>query len=140
MNVGIPASRRDLLARSLPGVLTTMLPDGHPQSSLMWVDYDGEWACVNATRQQQKGRNMQLNPKVSLLVVDPADTGRYLQSRGDAELLEESALDHLDQLTRKYTRHRTYYRCVSPPEQQVLEMRVICRIRARAITCDAIHH
>ena len=106
----------------------------------MWVDYDGECACVNTTRQQQKGRNMRLKPKVSLLVVDPDDTGRYPQIRGDAELLEEGALDHLDQLTREYTRHRTYYGCVNPPEQQVLETRVICRIRARAITCDAIHH
>jgi PPOX class probable F420-dependent enzyme len=117
-----------------------MPPDGHPQSGLGWVDYDGECACVNTTRQRQKGRNMQLNPKVSPLVVDADDTGRYLQIRGDAELLEEGPLDHLDRLSRKYTRHRTYYGCVNPPEQQVLETRVICRIRARAITCDAIPH
>ena len=140
MNVEIPASHRELLTRPLPGVLTTMLADGQPQSSLVWVDYDGECACINTTRQRQKAKNLQRNPKVSLLVVDPDDTGRYLQIRGYAELLEEGALEHLDRLTRKYTRHPRYYGYVYPPEQQERERRIICRIHARAVTCDAIHH
>jgi PPOX class probable F420-dependent enzyme len=70
MNLEIPASHRDLLTRPLVGVLTTMLPDGQPQSSLVWVEYDGDCASVNTTPQRQKGRNMRRNPKVSLLVVD----------------------------------------------------------------------
>jgi len=140
MNVEIPTSHRDLLTRALPGVLTTMLPDGQPQSSLVWLDYDGECVCVNTTRQRQKGKNMQRNPKVSLLVVDPDDTGRYLQIRGEAELLEERALDHLERLTRKYTRYPSFYGCIYPLEQQFRETRLICRIHANAITCDAIHH
>jgi PPOX class probable F420-dependent enzyme len=136
----IPDSHRDLLTRPLPGVLTTMGSDGHPQSSLVWVDYDGECACINTSLQRQKGKNMQRNGKVSLLVVDPDDTGRYLQIRGDAELLDEGALEHLNRLTRKYTRHPTYYGYVYPLEQADRETRIICRIHARAITCDAIHH
>ena len=140
MRVEIPVSHRDLLTRAIPGVLTTMMRDGQPQSSLVWVDFDGECACVNSTRQRQKGRNIQRNSRVSLLVVDPDDTGRYLQIRGDAELVEEGALSHLDRLTRKYTCHPQYYGYVYPTEQRERETRVICRIHACAITCDAIHH
>jgi PPOX class probable F420-dependent enzyme len=140
MTVEIPASHRDLLERAVPGVLTTMLPDGQPQSSLVWVDYDGQCARINTTRQRQKGRNMQRDPKVSLLVVDPDDTGRYLQIRGDGELIEKGALDHLDRLTRKYTRYPSYYGYIFPLEQQFRETRVTCRIHARAITRDGIHH
>lgn len=137
--VPIPASHLDLLTRSICGVLTTMGADGQPQSSLVWIDHDGECARINTTLERQKGRNMLANPKVSLLVVDPDDTGRFIQIRGDAELLTEGALAHLDTLTRAYTRHPCYYGYIYPAEQRSRETRVICRIRARRITVDAIH-
>ena len=135
----IPASHLDLLARPICGVLTTMLPDGQPQSSLVWVDHDSECARVNTTLQRRKGRNLLANPKVSLLVVDPDNTGQFVQIRGDAELVTDGAVEHLDALTRKYTRHPRYYGCIYPAEQQARETRVICRIHARRITLDAIH-
>ncbi len=135
----IPASHLDLLTRPICGVLTTLLPDGQPQSSLVWVDHDGECARVNTTLQRRKGRNLLANPKVSLLVVDPDDTGRFIQVRGDAELVTDGALEHLDALTGTYARHARYYGGVYPAEQQARETRVICRIHARRITLDAIH-
>ena len=118
---------------------TTMGADGQPQSSLVWVDHDGECARVNTTLERQKGRNLLANAKVSLLVVDPDNTGRFIQIRGDAELVFAGAVDHLDALTRAYTRHPAYYGCIYPVEQRELETRVICRIHARRITLDAIH-
>ena len=135
----IPASHLDLLARPICGVLTTMLPDGQPQSSLVWLDHDGECARVNTTLERRKGCNLLSNAKVSLLVVDPENTGRFVQIRGDAELVTDGALEHLDALTRKYTSHARYYGCVYPAGQQARETRVICRIHARRITLDAIH-
>jgi PPOX class probable F420-dependent enzyme len=137
--LAIPASHIDLLSRPICGVLTTMLPDGQPQSSLVWVDHDGECARVNTTLQRQKGRDMRADPKVSLLVVDPENTARFIQIRGDAELVLDGALEHLDALTRTYTRHPRYYGFIYPAGQQERETRVICRIHARRITLDAIH-
>jgi len=84
--VEIPASHADLLTRPVCGVLTTLGPDGAPESSLVWADYDGLVACVNTTLERRKGRNLMADPRVTLLLVDPANTGRYLQIRGDAEL------------------------------------------------------
>jgi len=139
MALEIPASHLDLLTRPVHGVLTTMMPDGQPQSSLVWVDYDGECACVNTTLERRKGRNMARNPKVSLLVVDPDDTGRYMELRGEVELITKDAVTHLDQVTRKYTSHPCYYGFVYPLEQQTRERRVICRIHPKKITLDAIH-
>jgi len=112
---------------------------GRFQSSLVWVDHDGECAGVNTTLERQKGRILLTNSKVSLLVVDPDDTGRFIQVRGDAELVFDGALDHLDALTRAYTRHPGYHGHIYPIEQQARETRVICRIHARRITLDAIH-
>jgi PPOX class probable F420-dependent enzyme len=121
------------------GVLTTMLPDGQPQSSLVWVDYDGTCARVNTTLERRKGRDLAANPAVALLVVDPDDTSRFVQVRGDAELVADGAEAHLDALTRRYTGHAAYYGAIYPIEQRDLETRVICRIHARRVTLDAIH-
>ena len=137
--VPIPASHLDLLTRPICGVLTTIGPGGHPESSLVWVDHDGECARVNTTLQRRKGRNITADPKVSLLVVDPDDTGRFVQIRGDAQLVTEGAEAHLDALTRAYTSHPRYYGFVYPVEQRNRETRVICRIHARRVTLDAIH-
>ena len=139
MNKPIPPSHLDLLTRPIHGVLTTMMPDGQPQSSLVWCDFDGECAQVNSSLERQKGKNMLTNPKVTLLIVDPQDTSRYMEIRGEAELIQEEALEHLDEITRQYTRHPQYYGYVFPLEKKQLETRVICRIHARKITLDAIH-
>jgi PPOX class probable F420-dependent enzyme len=128
-----------LLTRPICGVLTAMGPDGQPESSLVWVDHDGECARVNTTLERRKGRNLLANPRCSLLVVDPANTGRFIQVRGDAELVADGAIAHLDALTQRYTSHPAYYGFVYPVEQQSRETRVICRIHARRITLDAIH-
>lgn len=137
--VALPNSHLDLLTRPICGVFTTMGDDGQPQSSLVWVDTDGECARVNTTLERQKGRNLLADPKVSLLVVDPDDTARFIQIRGDAELVTHGAIEHLDELTRRYTGHRHYYGQIYPAEQQGRETRVIVRIQARRITLDAIH-
>ncbi|HEX6868741.1 MAG TPA: PPOX class F420-dependent oxidoreductase [Candidatus Limnocylindrales bacterium] len=137
--VPIPASHLDLLTRPVCGVFTTMGADGQPRSSLVWVDHDGECVRVNTTLERQQGRNLLANPRVSLLVVDPDNPTRYVQIRGDAELVAAGARDHLDALARKYTGHPRCDDYIYPLERQGSETRVVCRIRARRVTLDAIH-
>ena len=139
MNLPIPESHLDLLTRPIHGVLTTMMPNGQPQSSLVWCDFDGEYVLVNTTQERQKGRNMLRNPRVTLLLVDPDDTSRYLEIRGEVEVVRENMVAHLDQVTRKYTRYPQFYGYIYPLTQQTRETRLICRIQARKITLDAIH-
>jgi PPOX class probable F420-dependent enzyme len=137
--VSIPVSHRDLFERPICGVLTTLGPDGHPESSLVWVDRDSECARVNTTFERRKGRNLVADRRVSLLVVDPDNTARFIQIRGEAELRSVGALQHLDALTRRYTPHPCFYGHVHPLEQQARETRLMVRIHARRITVDAIH-
>lgn len=139
MTLAIPASHLDLVTRPVHGVLTTLMHDGQPQSSLVWCDYDGECVCVNTTLERQKGHNLTANPAASLLIVDPQDVSRFLSIRGDVELVLEGAGEHLDQITRAYTRHPCYYGYIYPIEQAARETRVICRLHPRKITLDAIH-
>ena len=135
----LPESHLDLITRPIHGVLTTLMPDGQPQSSLVWCDYDGECVCINTTRERQKGKNMYSNPKVSLLIVDPEDTARYIELRGEVEIVTDHVVEQLDRVTRKYTNHPQFYGYIYPFEQQKRETRIICRIHVRKITLDAIH-
>jgi len=82
---------------------------------------------------------MLANNRVSLLVVDPENTGRFIQIRGAAELVRDGAIEHLDEVTRKYTRHPCYYGHIYPVEQRDRETRVIVRIHPLRVTLDAIH-
>lgn len=139
MSLPVPASHLDLLTRPIHGVLATLMLDGRPQSSLVWCDYDGECVRFNTTAERCKGRNMRADPRVTLLVVDPDDTSRYIEIRGTAELVEKGAPEHLDAITRQYTAHPRYYGYVYPEAQRGLETRLIGRIHATKITLDAIH-
>ena len=135
----IPDSHRDLLERPVCGVLTTLLPGGQPHSCLVWVDHDGTCARANTTLQRLSGRDLAADPRVSLLIVDPDDTARFIQVRGVAQLESDGAIEHLDALTRRYTRHPRFYGFVYPAEQEGREQRVIVRIHAHRVTLDAIH-
>lgn len=138
-DVHIPDTHLDLVTLPICGVLTTLGPDGQPESSLVWLDFDGTCPRVNTTAERRKARNLAADPRCSLLVVDPANTGRFLQVRGDAELVTDGAEAHLDDLTRTYTPHPGYYGWIYPQEQRDHETRVIVRIHPRRVTRDAIH-
>jgi PPOX class probable F420-dependent enzyme len=69
---GVPETHIDLLERPLFAHLATLRPDGSPQSSVMWFAWDGERVRFSHTRNRQKYRNLENDPRVSLHVVDPA--------------------------------------------------------------------
>jgi hypothetical protein len=90
--------------------------------------------------ERREGRNFAANPKVSLLVVDPDNTGRFIQIRGDAELVTVGALEHFIALTRCLHEPSRLLRPHLPGRAGGLrETRVIVRIHARRILLDAIH-
>jgi len=139
MAVPIPDSHRDLLDEPIHGVLSTMMPDGQPQSSIVWTDYDGIYILINTTLERQKGRNMCSNPKVALLVIDPEDVSRWIEIRGNVvELSRDGAEVHADKLTQLYTDKQHFYGDMYPVEQKQKETRVIVKIEPLKISRDAI--
>ncbi|MGE5141168.1 MAG: PPOX class F420-dependent oxidoreductase [Rudaea sp.] len=140
MALSIPDSHRDLFSRRVHGVLTTMMPDGTPQSSLVWVDYDGEYVLINTTLERQKGRNMLANPKVTVLVIDPENGSCWIEVRGRVkELRQDGAEAHADKLTQRYSPPKQhFYGDVYPLEQKYRETRVIARIEPVKLSLDAI--
>ncbi len=133
MTATIPDSHKDLLEGSLCVVLTTLMPDGQPQSTVVCCSYDGTHVLVNTGRGYQKEKNMRLNPKVTLLALDPQSSLRWLEVRGEVEMTEEGALEHLNQVTQLYTGKATYYGEVMPAELQEKETRIICKIKPKKV-------
>ena len=139
MAIPIPDSHRDLLTDPVHGVLSTMMPDGQPQSSIVWTDYDGTYVLINTTLERQKGRNMSSNPKVSLLVVDPKDSSRWIEIRGNVvEISRDGAEVHADKLAQLYTGKQRFYGDIYPVDQKQKETRVIVKIEPLKISRDAI--
>jgi PPOX class probable F420-dependent enzyme len=135
----IPPTHRDLFERPLTAVLATRLLNGFAQVQPVWFEPKGNDLLVNTTRERAKGRNLEADPRATLLVIDPADDGRWIEVRGAVDLIATGAEAELDRVTRRYTRYERFYGWVYPVERRELETRVIARIHPRRIVCDAIH-
>jgi PPOX class probable F420-dependent enzyme len=137
---GIPESHRDLIDCPPVAALTTVMPDGSPQTSVVWCDFDGEFVRVNTMRGFQKERNMRRNALVTLLCYDPRDSLRYLEIRGTVvEMTEDRAAAHLDALASTYLgRPVRYFGDCIPVHFAETEIPVLCRIRpSRVVALDA---
>ena len=139
MAIPIPDTHRDLLFAPVHGVLSTIMPDGQPQSSIVWTDYDGTYIYINTTLERQKGRNMCSNPKIALLVIDPQNDSRWIEIRGNVvEISRDGAEAHADKLTQQYTGKQRFYGDIYPVEQKQKETRVIFKIEPARVALDAI--
>lgn len=124
----IPDSHLDLLTEPVTVALVTLMPDGQPQATPVWWDYDGTHIIVNAGVGRQKDKNIRRNPQVTLLAVDPQNAYRYLEVRGVVEeITEEGAEDNMNALSLKYRGIPKRYGDGAPPRE--VEARVIYKIK-----------
>ncbi|WP_435063161.1 PPOX class F420-dependent oxidoreductase [Halobaculum sp. EA56] len=122
----IPESHADVFESESFAHLSTVMPDGTPQVTPVWVDHDErEYVLVNTARGRRKERNIRRNPNVAVSVLDPEDPYRYVSVRGEAELTEEGADEHIDELARRYMDVDEY-----PHHGEESGARVIVRISA----------
>ncbi len=84
------------------GVIATVGENGRLQTSVVWVDTDGQHVLVNTTNRRAKGRNLRANPRVSISVWDNEDPYKYFEVEGPVELTEEGANEHISELSRRY--------------------------------------
>lgn len=99
----VPREFLDLFQKVAFGHLATLMPDGTPHVTSVYVDYDGKYILINSTRGRQKDRNMERCPDVAIEIPDPDNPNRYLGIQGRVvEITEEGADAHLDKLARRY--------------------------------------
>jgi PPOX class probable F420-dependent enzyme len=92
-----------LLRGASPCFLATLMPDGSPQLTQVWVDTDGEHVVVNSVQGSQKVNNIERDPRVALNVADPSATSRYFAVRGRViNVTTEGGADHIEALSQRY--------------------------------------
>ena len=85
-------------------VLTTLMPDGVPQSHVMWVDADDSHILVNTEIHRRKYKNVMENPIATVTIIDRENPFSFVEVRG--KVVEtvggQEARDHIDKLSLKY--------------------------------------
>ena len=100
----LPDDLLALLRGPSPCFVTTLMPDGSPQTTQTWVDTDGEHVLVNTVVGYQKTRNVERDPRVSVAVQDPENLFRYISVRGRVVgTTTEGATEHIEALSQRYT-------------------------------------
>ena len=83
--------------------VATVMPDGSPEATVVWIETDGTYIYMNTAFPRLKARNLERDPRVAITVIDcehPYDN--VLAIRGRAELILEGADEHIDKLSRLY--------------------------------------
>ena len=107
-------------------VVGTIGRGGSPQMSVVWADWDGECVVFNTAAGRAKTRNLQRDPRCTVLVYAAEDPYRWVAVLGRIEVTSDGADEHIDQMARKYTGSGWTHR----PGQQ----RLIVRVRPEHVT------
>jgi len=127
--VTIPDKYQDLLnGKKAFAVLATLMPDGTPQVTPVWFDYDGHNLLFNSARGRQKDKNVRRDSRVTLTILDPENPYRYIEVRGRVtDITQEGADDHINKLAKKYLDKDVY------PFRQPGEVRVLYTVRPEKV-------
>lgn len=115
----IPASHVDLLDKPAFAHVATLMKDGSPQVTPVWVDREGDKVVINSAEGRVKDKNLKRDKRIALSITDPANPYRMLSIRGEVvEITTEGAEEHIDRLAMKYMGVEKYpYR--TPTEKRV---------------------
>jgi PPOX class probable F420-dependent enzyme len=107
MAAEIPESFHDVLTEKRSfATVTTMLPNGLPHNTVVWIDYDPgtDRVLVNTERGRRKERNVREDPRAGVLAPDPESWLRWISVAGEVdEVRAEGAREHIDELSVRYT-------------------------------------
>lgn len=120
MPASIPEKYLDLLQKKSFASFTTLMPDGSPQTTPVWIDFQNGELWVNSALGRQKDKNVRRDPRVAVTIIDPDNPYRYVEVRGRVKSIAQEGADaHIDAMAKKYMGQDKYpFR--QPGEQRVL--------------------
>ncbi|MEV8534020.1 PPOX class F420-dependent oxidoreductase [Streptomyces sp. NPDC051211] len=136
MTVALNDAVRKLLDAPHPAVLSTLNPDGSPQTSVVWVSRDGQDVLVSTEQGRRKERNIVRDPRVSLTVFDLTNPFLYTEIRGEATVTEDIGRAVAVRIAEEYEGPGAGKEYLDAPPEQV---RVVVRITPRRVLGNAAH-
>jgi PPOX class probable F420-dependent enzyme len=95
-------SARKIIDDTNHAVLATINPDGSPQTSVVWIDRDGDDLLISTAKGRRKDLNLRRDPRASLSVFDKNDPERYIEIRGTATVTDDADRAFAVQVAEKY--------------------------------------
>jgi PPOX class probable F420-dependent enzyme len=126
--IDIPESHRDLLDAPF-ATMGTIAPDGRPHLSEVWFLADGDTVTVSLNTTRRKVRNLQRHPGCTLFILDLTNPLRYLEIRGDAQIVPDDDYEFAGRLGQKYGAD---VRSFDPPEETRVAVTIV-PVRVNAV-------
>jgi PPOX class probable F420-dependent enzyme len=112
-------------------VVTTLRADGSPHSTVAWAtEEDGE-VLINTAFRRAKARNLERDPRASVVVLDAQDGYRWVAVSGPVALTTEGANEDIERLSWKYDGHA--FRPLGEGE-----VRVTARVSPEHVTSEGL--
>ena len=103
MGIPIPPAVRKLFEDKNFAHVATLMKDGSPQVTVVWVDIEGDRIIVNTAEGRAKPRNVRRDPRVAISIADQRNPERAAFIRGRVvEITAEGAEESVVKLARKY--------------------------------------
>ena len=110
------------------GFIASIMKDGSPQLTPVWIDYDGQFLLVNTAEGRTKQKNFDRDPRVAISVVDQNNPYNMVSIRGKVvQQTTDGADEHIDKLAKKYLGVDKY------PLRNPDEKRIILKIKPEKI-------
>lgn len=127
--MSIDEGYQDLLLNKHIASVATINPDGSPQVTPMWIDYNKEknLILVNTAKGRIKARNLFEGAKIAINVIDKANPYRYIAIQGIViEVTENNAQEHINMLSNRYMGRPIYF-------LQEGEVRLLIKIKPKYV-------
>jgi PPOX class probable F420-dependent enzyme len=99
----LPRQAKSIIEKKTFAPLATLMPDGSPQVTPVWVDHDGDRVVINTAEGRAKPRNMRNDPRVALSATDPGNPYEAVIIRGRVVgMTPDGADEHIDAMAKKY--------------------------------------
>jgi PPOX class probable F420-dependent enzyme len=120
MSESIPEAAHHLFDGTFFAHVATIMRDGTPQTTPVWIARDGDTVLFNTIKNRAKYKNLRRDPRVSLSIHnhERGQPYEWVQVRGRAEIADDVGNQHIDSLSYKYTGHE--YRNIRPGDERVI--------------------
>ena len=124
----LTASAIGLLKGKNIAFVASLMKDGSPQITPVWIDYDGQFILINTAEGRVKQKNFQRDPRVAISIIDPTNPYNTVSIRGNVtDQVSEGADDHIDKLAKKYLNKDKY------PGRAPGEKRILLKIKPKKV-------
>ncbi len=88
--------------------LATLMKDGSPQVSTVWIDLDGDRILVNTAEGRVKPKNVRRDSRVAISISAPSGHPSATVRGRVIEVTNEGAAKHIDKMAQKYLSQEKY--------------------------------